>query len=535
MSNRDDFARWCETEGIHTVITGAADTHGIWRGKRLPVAAFLEVLERGVPFSDVVLVITHSEDTDEGQELVEPPGGDAYPLYFPRKEQGFPDIFAVPDLSTARLLPWHDGTAGVLGEFRLPDGQGVPVDPRIALRRLIDRARSHGLEPKAGIEYEFYLFRGDLAALAQSGWRLQPLRTRPYTYGVYGGSLDEDLIGEIRRQLAVAGVPVEACNPETGPGQFELNIRYDHALKAADDAFVYKNSVKEIAARHGLMASFMAKPRRDWAGSSCHVHQSLWEPDDGPNAFFDHARGHGLSQAGRHYAGGLLATMREFTALFAPTPNSYKRFTPYSWAGTSVSWSYENRSTGIRAIAEGPAQARLEHRLPGADTNPYIVVAACLAGGLHGIEQKIEPPPAYEGDAYATSGLESVPASLEDAVRLLERSTVARDVRRGLRPALRPDEVVRGRKVPAAGLGMGDPALRGNRLRSYSRAIHSVSRALNFSGSSHMGQWPLCSNTYSSDRGSSRCSQSAAASLPTFSSRPQTSRCGTVSRGISSR
>ena len=232
----------------------------------------------------------------------------------------------------------------------------------------------------------------------------------------------------MRRQLALAGLPVEACNPETGPGQFELNIRYDNALKAADDAFVYKHSVKEIAAQHGLMASFMAKPRRDWAGSSCHVHQSLWAPDDGPNVFFDHERGHGLSQAGRYYAGGLLATMREFTALFAPTPNSYKRFTPYSWAGTSVSWSYENRSTGIRAIAEGPAQARLEHRLPGADTNPYIVVAACLAGGLHGIEQKIEPPPAYEGDAYATSRFESVPASLEDAVRLLEGSTVAREM-----------------------------------------------------------------------------------------------------------
>ena len=150
-ANRDDFARWCETEGIDTVIAGAGDTHGIWRGKRLPVPAFLDLLERGVPFSDVVLVITHSEDTDQGQELVEPPGGDAYPLYFPRKEQGFPDIFAVPDLSTARLLPWHEGTAGVLGEFRLPDGQGVPVDPRIALRRLIDRARARGLEPKAGI------------------------------------------------------------------------------------------------------------------------------------------------------------------------------------------------------------------------------------------------------------------------------------------------------------------------------------------------------------------------------------------------
>jgi glutamine synthetase len=424
----EGFARWCEAEGIHTVVAGAGDVHGIWRGKRLPVADFLACLARGVPFSDVVLVITHSEDTDEGQELVEPPGGEAYPLYFPRKEQGFPDIFAVPDLSTARRLPWHQGTVGVLGEFHLPGGGEVPLDPRIVLRRLIERARSHGLDPKAGIEYELYLFRGDLAALAATGWRPEPLRSRPYTYGVYGGGLDEDVIGEIRRQLAEAGIRVEACNPETGPGQFELNISYDGALKTADDGFVYKNGVKQIAAQHGLMASFMAKPRRDWAGSSCHIHQSLWDTDTGRNVFFDHELGHGLSETGRHYAGGMLATMREFTALFAPTPNSYKRFAPYSWAGTSVSWSYENRSTGIRAIAEHEPQARLEHRLPGADTNPYIVIAACLAGGLHGIEQKIEPPPPFSGDAYAAGELASVPQSLEEAVGLLERSAVAREL-----------------------------------------------------------------------------------------------------------
>ena len=427
-ADRDGFARWCEAEGVRTVIAGAGDTHGIWRGKRLPVDGFLARLGHGVAFSDVILVITHSEDTDEGQELVEPPGGEAYPGYFPRKEQGFPDIFVVPDLSTARRLPWHQGTVGVLGEFRLPGGQEVPLDPRIVLRRLTERARSHGFEPKIGMEYEFYLFRGDLAALARSGWRPEPVRARPYTYGVYGGSLDEDLIGEIRHQLAVAGIQVEACNPETGPGQFELNLRYGDALKAADDAFLYKNGIKEIAARHGLMASFMAKPRRDWAGSSCHVHQSLWEEDGGSNSFFDHEHGRGLSRAGRHYAGGLLATMREFTALFAPTPNSYKRFTPYSWAGTSVSWSYENRSAGIRAIAGHPADSRLEHRLPGADTNPYIVIAACLAGGLHGIEQEMEPAPAHEGDAYAAGELESVPVSLEEAVGLLERSTVAREM-----------------------------------------------------------------------------------------------------------
>jgi glutamine synthetase len=425
-AGRGDFARWGEAEGIHTVVAGASDTHGIWRGKRLPLADFLDKLDHGIPFSDVVLVLTHSEDTDEGQELVEPAGGAAYPLYFPRKEQGFPDIFVRPDLGTARRLPWHPGTVGVLGDFRLPGGADVPIDPRIVLRRLIERARSHGLEPKIGIEYEFYLFRGDLAALRDSGWRLEPIRTRPYTYGVYGGSLDEDLIREIRQQLAAAGVRVEACNPETGPGQFELNIRYDDALKAADDGFVYKNGIKEIVAAHGLTASFMAKPRRDWAGSSCHIHQSLWEADTGANAFYGGEAA--LSEPGLRYAAGLLATMREFTALFAPTPNSYKRFTPYSWAGTSVSWSYDNRSTGIRAITGRPGEVRLEHRLPGADTNPYIVIAACLAGGLHGIEQKLQPSPVYEGDAYATDRLESVPQSLGQALDLLERSDVAREM-----------------------------------------------------------------------------------------------------------
>jgi glutamine synthetase len=333
-----------------------------------------------------------------------------------------------PDLGTARRLPWHPGTVGVLGDFRLPGGDGVPLDPRTVLRRLIERARSHGLEPRAGIEYEFYIFRGDLAALKESGWRLEPIRARPYTYGVYGGSLDEDLIGVIRHQLGLAGVRIEACNPETGPGQFELNIRYDDALKAADDGFVYKNGIKEIVAARGLMASFMAKPRRDWSGSSCHVHQSLWGTGTGANAFFAGEGGQGLSETGLQYAGGLLSTMREFTALFAPTPNSYKRFAPYSWAGTSVSWSYENRSTGIRAIAGHPDAARLEHRLPGADTNPYIVIAACLAGGLHGIEQKIQPARAYDGDAYAAGQFESVPVSLEEALDLLGSSDVAREM-----------------------------------------------------------------------------------------------------------
>jgi glutamine synthetase len=422
------FVRWCEAEGIRTVVAGAADLHGIWRGKRFPIEEFLARVHHGFAFSDVLLVVTHAEDADDGQELVEPPGGETYPFYFPRKEQGFPDIFVVPDLSSARRLSWHDGTVGVMGDFHKASGDVIPIGTRNVLRKQIDRARSLGFELNVGLEYEFYIFRGDVDALAESGWRLEPLYSRPYTYSVYRGGLDEELIGEIRRRMADADVSIEASNPETGPGQYELNLHYAEALKAADDGIIYKNGIKEIVAKHGLMACFMAKPSSKWAGSSCHIHQSLWEVEAGRNVLFDHDLGQGLSETGRHYIGGLLATMREFTALFAPTPNSYKRFVPYSWAGTSVSWGHDNRSTGIRAISENAAGTRVEHRLPGADTNPYVAIAACLAGGLYGIEHKLEPPEAYGADAYATDEFESVPQSLNEALDLLERSEAAHEM-----------------------------------------------------------------------------------------------------------
>ncbi len=425
----DGFAKWCEDHGVHTAIVGAADTHGIWRGKRLPVEDLVRASDHGVPFSDVLFVITHSEDTDEGQELVEPPGGAEFPSYFPRKELGFGDVFLRPDLATARYFPWHDGTVGLTGDFHLASGEEAPIAPRTVLRRVVDRARSAGFEARFGLEYEFYIFRGDLRSLQESGYQLDPIRVRPYTYGVYGGSLDEGVVADIRGNMAAAGVWIEACNPESGPGQFELNIRYSEAMRAADDGFFYKHCVREIVARHEMLASFMAKPRRDWAGSSCHVHQSLWELDGSRNVFFGSAASHGASAIARHYVGGLLATMRELSALFWPTPNSYKRNAPYSWAASSVSWGFDNRSTGLRTLMETPATARVEHRMPGADSNPYIVMAACLAGGLYGVEEKIEPAEAFAGDAYAVpERFEQLPVTMEDALEALERSPLAREL-----------------------------------------------------------------------------------------------------------
>ena len=229
----------------------------------------------------------------------------------------------------------------------------------------------------------------------------------------------------MRETLLRYGLAVEACNPEAGPGQFEINLRAAPAVQAADEAFLLKSAVKEIAAGHGLLATFMAKPRSDWPGSSCHLHLSLRAGDG--DAFHDPADG--MSSTMRHFIGGLLAGMAELSALFAPTPNSYRRFVPHSWAGTTATWGVDNRSAGVRAICRGDGATRVELRQAGADSNPYLTVAAALAAGLEGVQRGCEPPPPVDGDVYASAegAARPLPATLGVATDLLERSALARD------------------------------------------------------------------------------------------------------------
>lgn len=416
----DQFSTWLEQNAVSKVIVGGCDTLGQYKGKRIPASVFPETLDRGVAFSDVFFALDHAE------ELIEPPGGADYPLYFPRKEQGFPDILLRPDPRSVRLAPWHPSTALITGDYYLPSGDAVPIAPRWVLGQVIERASALGYTVKVGIEFEFYLLKESFSSLEEKGYRnLDAISGRPYTYSVYRQSLDDSIVGQIQTFLDGASIPVEAYNPETGPGQFEVNLRYAEALESADRAFFYKNGIKEIAGLHDLMASFIAKIQTDWAGSSCHMHLSLWD-EEGNNALYDSEQAHGVSAVARQFAAGILSTLREFTAFFCPTVNSYKRLIPYSWAATNVSWGVDNRSTALRAICETPNGARLEHRMPGADVNPYIGIAAALAGGLHGIEQGLEPPDLFDGDAYADGvDFEPIPGSLGDAVDLLTDSKVA--------------------------------------------------------------------------------------------------------------
>jgi glutamine synthetase len=396
-----EHVRLLRRRGIETVILAGADTHGIMRGKRLPIVELDRAATRGIALCDVIWALP----VDEVEPVQPPPehGG-----YFPRP--GYPDMLAVPDLETARVVPWHDRTALVLCDFVDHEGGAVPLSPRAILRSVVERARAMGIEPILGVELEFYVLRETpQSVLAKRPSQLEAVEERPSVYGVVAGSRQEPFAAAVRDTLREYGLAVEACNPESGPGQFEINLRAAPALQAADEAFLLKSAVKEIAGRQGLLATFMAKPRSDWPGSSCHLHLSLRDA---------------AASTTRHLIGGLLAGMAELTALLAPTPNSYRRFVPHSWAGTTATWSVDNRCAGVRALAD-----RVEHRQAGADANPYLAAAAALAAGLDGVQRACEPPPPVDGDVYALpdGAVPSLPATLAEATDLLERSALARD------------------------------------------------------------------------------------------------------------
>lgn len=423
MTSRDDLVTDLQKKGVRTVVLSGSDTHGIMRGKRLPIQELDRILKDGMPLCDVFWVM-HVDES----ELVPRPTN--HTGYFPSEKAGYPDIIAVPDVSTVRMVPWQDQTALLLCDWQLPHGGGpVPIDPRHVLRSVVERARGMGLEPYSALELEFYLLRETTDSLRhRHPGQLIPLHPRPSTYGVGLGSKHEPLVQEIRQRMLEHGVPVEACNPETGPGQFEINLRYGPSLTSADQAFLFKSGVKELAAQNGLIATFMAKPNADWAGNSCHIHMSLRGADGSPG-FYDASKPHGISSTLRQFVAGTLAVMPEFTALMAPNPNSYRRYRPYSWAGTTATWGMDNRSAGLRVICEGPTGTRMEHRQSGGDVNPYIATAAVLAAGLSGIAGEMEPPPMIDTDVYSMdpTSLDPLPSSLERAVDLLDQSATARE------------------------------------------------------------------------------------------------------------
>ncbi|HVX18157.1 MAG TPA: glutamine synthetase family protein [Acidimicrobiales bacterium] len=399
---------------VDTVIVGFTDPYGRLAGKRCDVSFFLD---------DVVGAGTHACDylLTADMEMEPVPG-----YQFANWAAGYGDVHLAPDLATLRVADWLDRTAIVLCDVADPaTHQPVTVAPRSILRRQVDAASATGHQVMAATELEYYLFRTSYRDAHEQGHvRLDPANHYIEDYQLLAGSRTEDVNGAARRHLSRSGVPVESSKGEWGTGQHELNVRYAEVVEMADRHVLLKQCVKETADRFGMSATFMAKPVTDWAGSSCHVHLSLWR--DGVNAFDGDQQVGRLSCSDefRWFLGGVLAHLPEVMVFYAPTVNSYKRYVDGSWAPTRVAWSYDNRTAGVRVVGQGPS-LRIECRVPGADCNPYLALAGLLATGLAGIADQVDPPAAFDGDIYGAAELPGVPRSLDAATDAFAASSFA--------------------------------------------------------------------------------------------------------------
>jgi glutamine synthetase len=401
---------------IDTVLVAFTDMQGRLQGKRVHAKFFLDtVLEHGMEGCNYLLAVDVEMNTVAGYAISS-------------WETGYGDMTFELDPTTLRRIPWQPGTAMVQCDLSWLDGRGpVRQAPRQILASVVERAHAIGYEALAGTELEFIVFDDSYEAAWDARYRgLTPANRYNVDYSLLGGAWVEPLLRDMRNHMYGAGLAVESAKGECNPGQHEIAFRYDTVLRSADQHSVYKNGAKEIAALHGKSLTFMAK-FNEREGNSCHVHMSL-RGRDGTVVFADDSAGGvaGGSAVFDQFIAGVQDTLREFTLLYAPNVNSYKRFQPGSFAPTAVAWGHDNRTCALRVVGHGPG-LRLENRLPGGDMNPYLGLAGMLAGGLHGIEKGLPLEAPFKGNAYASDRLR-VPTTLREARDLFAASTLARQI-----------------------------------------------------------------------------------------------------------
>jgi glutamine synthetase len=402
-----------EAGEIDTVLTCLVDMQGRMMGKRFHAAHFVNGGYHETHGCNYLLA------TD--MDMITVPGYKSTSW-----AAGYGDYIHKPDLSTLRRVPWLPGTAMVMCDvLDHHTHKDVPIAPRSILKRQIARAEAMGFTPMMATELEFYLFEQSFDALNDQGYRdLQTLGRYNVDYAIMGTTKEEAVMRDLRNSLYAAGIPVENSKGEAEAGQEEINIKYSHALDTADMHAITKNATKEIAFKHGRAVTFMAKYATDRAGSSSHIHQSLWQ--GGVPAFYDPAAEHGMSATMRAYMAGLLTHAVDVTAFLAPYVNSYKRFSIGMFAPTKAVWSTDNRTAGFRVCGADGKGVRVECRIGGADLNPYLALAAQLAAGLDGIERGLTLEPEARGDIYQEGTARRIPATLRDAATALDGSAMLR-------------------------------------------------------------------------------------------------------------
>ena len=386
-------------EGTHTVVLGMGDMNGIIRGKRIPASHWSNICANGNALSMAMLAIDMTCDV--------------WDTPYVNFDNGYPDMHMFP-LTQPVASPWEPGVAISMGYAEGMDHLPVPIDPRGALERQVDRAKAMGLSISVGTELEFYLLDPETKMPRDEGIQV---------YSLCRAAELEHVLGPMRMALNEIGIPIEQSNPEYAPGQVEVNIHYDEALLAADRVVLFRGMVKEIAQQHGYLATFMSKPFIDQSGSGFHSHHSVWK--DGVNQF---SNGGKLSDAGRHYLGGMQKRMAETALASATTPNAYRRRQPYTFCPVNTSWGVDNRTVGLRVIEGSDSAVRVEKRDGSADCNPYYHLACEIAAGLDGLEQKIEPGPETRGNAYEAEDADPIPNTIERAVELAKGSEWLKDV-----------------------------------------------------------------------------------------------------------
>ena len=405
--NLDELRADASADRTDTVLLVLTDMQGRLQGKRMTARHFLdEVVGHGAEACNYLLAVDVDMNTVEGYEMSS-------------WERGYGDFEMRPDISTLRRVPWHEGTALCLADIAWADHQPVVASPRQILRRQIERLAERGWEAFAGTELEFMVFEDSYEQAWDGGYRnLTPANRYNVDYSMLGTARVEPLLRRIRNAMADAEMLVENSKGECNYGQHEINFHYGPALGTADDHVIYKNGAKEIAAQEGMAITYMAK-YDEREGNSCHIHLSLREKDGAPLFGGDD------QTLLERFIAGQLATLRELTLLLAPNINSYKRFAVGSFAPTAVAWGLDNRTCALRVVGHGPSR-RVECRLAGADVNPYLALAALIAGGLHGIDHELPLEAPYEGNAYL-SDKPRVPTTLREASDLFGASPVARE------------------------------------------------------------------------------------------------------------
>jgi glutamine synthetase len=410
----DQLARQIEADAIDTVISAVCDMQGRLVGKRVTGRFFVEhCLEHGTHFCTYLLGTDMEMKTPDGFALM-------------NWETGYGDYLARPDWETLRVIPWLEKTALVLADA-VDEATGglVPVAPRSILRRQVERCAERGFRPMMATELEYYLLGDTYEGVAAKRFEgLQRFGWYNEDYHLLQATKAEPLYRKFRNLMTEADIPIEFSKGEAAPGQHEVNLHYADALEAADRTTLFKHGAKEIALQQGLAVTFMAKPDHTWTGSSGHIHVSLRD-ETGERSLFSTNGGREMADTMRWFLGGLMACSREFSLLVASNVNSYKRYATASWAPVNIVWARDNRTCGFRIVGSG-SSLRIENRFPGGDANPYLSYAAVLAAGLHGIDNKIEPPAEFKGNGYVAKGVPRVPRALYEAIELFAESAVAR-------------------------------------------------------------------------------------------------------------